>query len=84
MRAKSRSAPGYSVTCWLTTYDDGGPHRLLMRSVFLRSLRILAVVLIEAINVKRKSLFEYESAPYVCLDWISARRRLGVGRRLCI
>ena len=25
-------------------------------------------VLIEAINVKRKSLFEYESAPYVCLD----------------
>jgi elongation factor P len=25
-------------------------------------------VLIEAINVKRKSLFEYEGAPYVCLD----------------
>jgi elongation factor P len=25
-------------------------------------------VLMEAINVKRKSLFEYESAPYVCLD----------------
>ena len=25
-------------------------------------------VLIEAINVKRKSLFEYENAPYVCLD----------------
>jgi elongation factor P len=25
-------------------------------------------VLIEAINVKRKSLFEYESVPYVCLD----------------
>ncbi len=25
-------------------------------------------VLIEAINVRRKSLFEYESAPYVCLD----------------
>ena len=25
-------------------------------------------VLMEAINVKRKSLFEYEGAPYVCLD----------------
>jgi elongation factor P len=25
-------------------------------------------VLIEAINVKRKGLFEYEGAPYVCLD----------------
>ena len=25
-------------------------------------------VLMEAINVKRKSLFEYESVPYVCLD----------------
>ena len=24
--------------------------------------------LMEAINVKRKTLFEYENAPYVCLD----------------
>jgi elongation factor P len=26
-------------------------------------------VIIEAINIKRKTLFEYENAPYVCLDF---------------
>ena len=25
-------------------------------------------VLIEAINIKRKTLFEFENAPYACLD----------------
>jgi len=31
-------------------------------------LRIFMAALMEAINVKRKTLFEYENAPYVCLD----------------
>src|SRR5277367_1412330 len=39
-----------------------------MRPVSLRELEDLMAVLIEAINVKRKSLFEYEGSPYVCLD----------------
>ena len=40
--------------------------------------------LMDAIDVKRKTVFEFENTPYACLDADIARRRRGAGRRWCV